>query len=69
MALAYSGAVYCWGWGSYGNLGDGQREDRRSPVKVCSAQSHWTATPGALQLLLSPCCLAAAAFSAVAAAF
>lgn len=34
MALAGNGAVYCWGWGSYGNLGDGQREDRYSPVKV-----------------------------------
>ena len=34
MALAGNGAVYCWGWGAYGNLGDGHREDRCAPVKV-----------------------------------
>lgn len=34
MALAGNGSVYCWGWGAYGNLGDGAREDRHAPVKV-----------------------------------
>jgi len=24
--------VFAWGWGRYGNLGDGEREDRHTPV-------------------------------------
>ncbi|GAB4814257.1 hypothetical protein N2152v2_001303 [Parachlorella kessleri] len=28
------GEVYAWGWGRYGNLGDGECSDRRLPVKV-----------------------------------
>lgn len=28
------GEVYAWGWGRYGNLGDGERVDRHSPARV-----------------------------------
>ena len=34
VGLTDSGVMYAWGWGSYGNLGDGQRVDRWTPVKV-----------------------------------
>ncbi len=34
VGLSDTGAVYAWGWGSYGNLGDGERVDRWAPVKV-----------------------------------
>ncbi|KAG1657956.1 hypothetical protein FOA52_004727 [Chlamydomonas sp. UWO 241] len=27
--------VYAWGWGRYGNLGDGGRDDSLSPVRCC----------------------------------
>jgi alpha-tubulin suppressor-like RCC1 family protein len=29
--------VYAWGWGRYGNLGDGDRQDRHAPAAVNSA--------------------------------
>lgn len=28
------GEVYAWGWGRYGNLGDGERHDRHTPTAV-----------------------------------
>lgn len=31
------GEVYAWGWGRYGNLGDGDRQDRHAPAAVNSA--------------------------------
>lgn len=34
VGLSDTGVVYAWGWGSYGNLGDGERVDRWAPVKV-----------------------------------
>ena len=34
MALTASGEVFAWGWGAYGNLGDGECVDRWSPTKV-----------------------------------
>eukprot|EP00775_Hariotina_reticulata_P006154 gene6154-6391_t len=30
------GQVYAWGWGRYGNLGDGDRVDRHSPARVAA---------------------------------
>eukprot|EP00882_Tetradesmus_deserticola_P032053 GHRQ01036268.1.p1 GENE.GHRQ01036268.1~~GHRQ01036268.1.p1 ORF type:complete len:372 (+),score=128.07 GHRQ01036268.1:366-1481(+) len=30
------GEVYAWGWGRYGNLGDGDRQDRHAPAAVDS---------------------------------
>jgi alpha-tubulin suppressor-like RCC1 family protein len=30
-----TGQVYAWGWGRYGNLGDGFCLDRYEPTKVC----------------------------------
>ena len=33
-AVTAAGAVFAWGWGRYGCLGDGAREDRWAPVKV-----------------------------------
>ena len=34
VGLSDKGVMYAWGWGSYGNLGDGERVDRWAPVKV-----------------------------------
>lgn len=34
VAVTAAGAVYAWGWGRYGCLGDGAREDRWAPVQV-----------------------------------
>ncbi len=34
IGLSDKGVMYAWGWGSYGNLGDGERVDRWAPVKV-----------------------------------
>lgn len=33
-ALSDAGAVQCWGWNAFGELGDGTRTDRYSPVGV-----------------------------------
>ncbi|MDE0882422.1 MAG: RCC1 domain-containing protein, partial [Myxococcota bacterium] len=33
-ALLDSGAVRCWGWNGYGQLGDGSTTDRHTPVEV-----------------------------------
>ena len=41
IALMGNGEVYSWGWGAYGNLGDGETVDRYVPVKVrMSAGMH-----------------------------
>lgn len=74
VGLSDSGVVYAWGWGSYGNLGDGERVDRWAPVKVrlplcLQALAHdllsWA--PAALAnvalLLLCPCVHASSHFS------
>eukprot|EP01024_Parvocaulis_polyphysoides_P009013 TRINITY_DN12734_c0_g1_i2.p1 TRINITY_DN12734_c0_g1~~TRINITY_DN12734_c0_g1_i2.p1 ORF type:complete len:432 (-),score=48.71 TRINITY_DN12734_c0_g1_i2:202-1497(-) len=34
IAVCEDGEVYGWGWGQYGNLGDGERHDRWQPTKV-----------------------------------
>lgn len=33
-AITASGKLYGWGWGRYGNLGLGDRDDRSVPVEV-----------------------------------
>ena len=43
VGLTDEGVMYAWGWGSYGNLGDGERVDRWAPVKVrlsCMCRQH-----------------------------
>ncbi|MEW5302121.1 MAG: hypothetical protein WDW36_004931 [Sanguina aurantia] len=35
-----SGKVYSWGWGGYGNLGDGSIEDRHTPTKVIGLEGQ-----------------------------
>lgn len=43
VGLNDGGVMYAWGWGSYGNLGDGERVDRWAPVKVrlpCMRRQH-----------------------------
>lgn len=60
MALAGNGAVYCWGWGAYGNLGDGHREDRCAPVKVGGRAGgllggHGSDLPDAFPAIAAPC--------------
>jgi len=34
LALGNSGRVYAWGWNRTGQLGQGDREDRRTPTQV-----------------------------------
>eukprot|EP01025_Chloroclados_australasicus_P025419 TRINITY_DN2539_c0_g1_i1.p2 TRINITY_DN2539_c0_g1~~TRINITY_DN2539_c0_g1_i1.p2 ORF type:complete len:402 (-),score=54.71 TRINITY_DN2539_c0_g1_i1:677-1882(-) len=34
IAVAEDGEVFGWGWGQYGNLGDGERHDRWQPTQV-----------------------------------
>ncbi|GAX82276.1 hypothetical protein CEUSTIGMA_g9705.t1 [Chlamydomonas eustigma] len=34
VASTSAGQVWAWGWGRYGNLGDGNREDRLVPVRT-----------------------------------
>ena len=62
VGLSDTGVVYAWGWGSYGNLGDGERVDRWAPVKVrlcmcLQALAHDTADLAPRQHLSSsaPC--------------
>eukprot|EP01026_Neomeris_dumetosa_P076364 TRINITY_DN8188_c0_g1_i10.p2 TRINITY_DN8188_c0_g1~~TRINITY_DN8188_c0_g1_i10.p2 ORF type:complete len:238 (+),score=32.05 TRINITY_DN8188_c0_g1_i10:40-753(+) len=38
VAVAEGGEVYAWGWGQYGNLGDGERHDRWQPTLVQGLQ-------------------------------
>ena len=35
-AVTENGKLYGWGWGRYGNLGLGDREDRLVPAEVAS---------------------------------
>lgn len=39
-AITEDGELYGWGWGRYGNLGLGDREDRLVPVKVSSVEVY-----------------------------
>ncbi|KAI3438258.1 hypothetical protein D9Q98_000694 [Chlorella vulgaris] len=34
MCATAEGEVYCWGWGRYGNIGDGESQDRHLPTKA-----------------------------------
>lgn len=36
VAITEDGNLYGWGWGRYGNLGLGDRNDRWNPEKVSS---------------------------------
>ena len=49
MCVTSEGEVYCWGWGRYGNIGDGESQDRHLPtlakglegVKVAQVNCGW----------------------------
>jgi len=38
VAITENGELYGWGWGRYGNLGLGDRNDRWIPEKVSSIE-------------------------------
>ena len=38
VVLTDNGDVYCFGWGRFGNIGDGHRDDRHVPVKVAALE-------------------------------
>ena len=40
------GDLYGWGWGRYGNLGLGDRNDRLLPEKVSSVEVNYLIWPG-----------------------
>jgi alpha-tubulin suppressor-like RCC1 family protein len=39
-ALSRDGGVYCWGYGSQGQLGNGTREGRQNPTGVCLSDAE-----------------------------
>lgn len=45
-ALTADGALYCWGANSLGQLGDGSRTDRASPVPVVGGRTYSDAVAG-----------------------
>eukprot|EP00891_Asterochloris_glomerata_P007758 jgi/Astpho2/7758/Aster-07597 len=40
VASVESGEVYAWGWGRYGNLGDGDRSDRQGHTDFCCMSKY-----------------------------
>lgn len=40
-AVTEDGELYGWGWGRYGNLGLGDREDRLLPGKVTTVEVYF----------------------------
>ena len=69
VGLSDSGVLYAWGWGSYGNLGDGERVDRWAPVKVrlpikLQALAHALLTwPPAASVIITHCSPHACAYA------
>lgn len=55
-----AGEVFAWGWGRYGNVGDGQRQDRRAPPALRSCRIWGRAggrSGGGLHSVVCPACL------------
>ena len=44
-AVTEDGDLYGWGWGRYGNLGLGDRNDRLLPEKVSSVEVNYLIWP------------------------
>lgn len=44
--LTTGGDVYCWGWGPWGQLGNGARTDQRTPVLVAGNRSYTAVSVG-----------------------
>jgi alpha-tubulin suppressor-like RCC1 family protein len=45
-AVTEDSDLYGWGWGRYGNLGLGDRNDRLLPKKVSSVEVNYLIWPG-----------------------
>lgn len=40
--IQIDGSLWCWGWNNHGQLGDGTRENQKSPVLVDAGDNSWT---------------------------
>jgi len=45
--LTTGGDVYCWGWGAWGQLGNGARASQPAPVKVAGNRTYTAVSVGA----------------------
>ena len=41
LAATSEGVAYCWGWGRYGNIGDGETSDRCALTYRRTAMQGW----------------------------
>lgn len=55
-AVTEDGELYGWGWGRYGNLGLGDRDDRLVPAKVSTVEVCKHSYANILYFLNTPIC-------------
>ena len=49
-ALKHSGEVKCWGWGNYGELGNGSKIQKQNPATVIAAEGSSDSLSGMVQI-------------------